>query len=501
MLARQPEALPPDLVDACITEFFDKMFTTVPILHRGWVQQRASEITTSPEAYCVIGALCVYMVALLRVEMPAPSNPLSMASTRSQTNSLGLRLVEDIKRMRNQTDYSDNPTTGTILTSFFLSAGLFNLERQNTGWFYLQEAITFVKMMRIHREESYSTGGPQDVMNRRLFWILFISERAQALHKHRDILLHETIDFPQPDPDDPVDELGIKGLTCLYNMFGAVDDRFSETWTSLRSATRVAWPQNTATWLAGLQQQLTEAVPLDLKCTKIQEADLRVTQQWLRLVVWQLSTASGCLSSAAHDESMTLLYPIKLSKELAETLQYIEVSAMDVEKLFDIAYSLADIIALNAVETGTYEAGPGDHLTAFLSFVSTLRNGETKFVGLLQAKIREVLPSLAISLGLLHPPPPPPTPSSTRSASSSGNAHQPLIPPLGRLDGTESSVSSPYGSPSAMTSAPPHTSVPMRFAVGRQVASPASPDAGDAATTMSMGVSRSIGSPAGSTSE
>lgn len=154
--------------------------------------------------------------------------------------------------------------------------------------------------------------------------------RAQALHKHRDILLHETIDFPQPDPDDPVDELGIKGLTCLYNMFGAVDDRFSETWTSLRSATRVAWPQNTATWLAGLQQQLTEAVPLDLKCTKIQEADLRVTQQWLRLVVWQLSTASGCLSSAAHDESMTLLYPIKLSKELAETLQYIEVSAMDV---------------------------------------------------------------------------------------------------------------------------------------------------------------------------
>ena len=154
------------------------------------------------------------------------------------------------------------------------------------------------------------------------------------MHKHRDILLHETIEFPQPDPDDPLDELGIVGLTCLYNMFRTVDDRFSQTWTNLRSSTQIVWPPNTAIWLAGLQQQLTDAVPPDLKCTKIQEADLRVTQQWLRLVVWQLSTASASLSSTAHDESMTLQYPIKLSKDLADTLQYIEIEAMDVHGIW-----------------------------------------------------------------------------------------------------------------------------------------------------------------------
>ena len=177
MFARQPEPLSRDLVEACITEFFDKMYTTVPILHRGWIQQQASEISTSPEAYCVLGALCVYVVVQLRVQTPETSSPMSPTGSKHQANRLGLQLVEDVKRMRNQTDYSDNPTIGTILTSFFLCAGLFSLERHNTAWYFMQEAITFIKMMRLHREESYGSGGPADFMSRRLFWILFISER------------------------------------------------------------------------------------------------------------------------------------------------------------------------------------------------------------------------------------------------------------------------------------------------------------------------------------
>ena len=174
-------------------------------------------------------------------------------------------------------------------------------------------------------------------------------------------------------------------------------------------------------------------------------------------------------------------------------------SIQQAEKLFDIAYSLADIIALNSIETGTYEVGPRDHLTTFLNLVSTLRNGETKFVGLLQAKIREVLPAMAISLGL-PPPPPPATPSSTHSASSSGNVPPSLMPSLTRFESTDSIVSSPYDSPTAVSGASQLTSAPMRFGVAHQVV-PSSPDAGESAMALSMGVSHNIGSPAGSASE
>ena len=172
----RPEPLPPELVNACVNEYFDKMYTTVPVVHRGWIQQRAAEVTTSRESYCVVGALCLYILVQLPVQLPLLS--------KQQANVLALRLYESIKHMRSQTDYSDSPTTDTIHTSFFLSAGLFSLQRQNNAWFHLQEAIIFVKMMRIHNEDAYGTGSPTDVMNRNLFWIVFISERSATCTQH-----------------------------------------------------------------------------------------------------------------------------------------------------------------------------------------------------------------------------------------------------------------------------------------------------------------------------
>ena len=344
------DPLPRDLVEACLTQFFEKMFNTVPILYSGWVQQKKAEITTSAEAYCVIAALCVYMIVHTGVDIPRLGSPMATESAlpRQHPVTHGLKLVEEIKRMRNQTDYSENPTTTTIVTSFFLSAGHFGLQKYNIAWYYLQEAITFAKVMRIHDEKSYRRRppGPLDVMNRRLFWLLFVSERsvphflltcheltalrrAQALHKHRDISFHETIDFPNPEPD-PIEDLGFGGLTCLYNLFRIVDSRVSEIWNNLRSENPVNWPPNTAAWLARLQRQVTEAVPMDVKCTTIQEADIRITQQWLRSIVWQLSTASGCLSSTAVDRSMTLRYPIEIAQDLAAVTTRLPLDAMDV---------------------------------------------------------------------------------------------------------------------------------------------------------------------------
>ena len=289
------------------------------------------------------------------------------------------------------------------------------------------------------------------------------------MHKHRDISFHETIDFPKPEPD-PIDDLGVGGLTCLYSLFRIVDSRVSEIWNDLRSENPVKWPQNTAAWLAQLQRQVTEAVPIDVKCTTIQEADLRITQQWLRTIVWQLSTASGCLSSTARDSSMTLRYPIEIAQDLAAVTTRLPLDAMDVhgigmvwnslsqsayltpdtaqaEKLFDIAYVLVDVIALMPVEPSSFVASPRDHLSHFLTLITSLRHGEARFVGLLRNKIRENLPDLAATLGLpLAPPPPAALPARSSSAGSpSPYAPADPLPSLRRIDSSQSSASSSYG--------------------------------------------------------
>ena len=155
------------------------------------------------------------------------------------------------------------------------------------------------------------------------------SPRAQALHKHRDISFHETIEFPKSD-QDPLDDVSIIGLTCLYKLFRIVDSNVSEIWNGLRSGTSIIWPRNTDVWLAHMQQQLTDAVPPNMKCTEIQEADMRITQQWLRTIVWQLSTQSGCLSSTNTEESMTFRYPIEIARDLAAVTTRLSLPAMQV---------------------------------------------------------------------------------------------------------------------------------------------------------------------------
>ena len=57
------------------------------------------------------------------------------------------------------------------------------------------------------------------------------------------------------------------------------------------------------------------------------------------------------------------------------------------------------------IESGTFDIGPRDHLAHLLKLVSTLRGGESRYVPLLQGKIRDTLPSMATAFSLPLPPP------------------------------------------------------------------------------------------------
>jgi hypothetical protein len=62
--------------------------------------------------------------------------------------------------------------------------------------------------------------------------------------------------------------------------------------------------------------------------TDIQKADILITQQWLKLVLWQLSMRQGLLSSAAQDPSLSYHFPCLIAKSLCELLPTISTAAM-----------------------------------------------------------------------------------------------------------------------------------------------------------------------------
>ena len=57
------------------------------------------------------------------------------------------------------------------------------------------------------------------------------------------------------------------------------------------------------------------------------------------------------------------------------------------------------------IESGAFEFGPRDQLAHLLKLVSTLRGGESRYVPLLQGKIRDTLPAMATAFSLPIPPP------------------------------------------------------------------------------------------------
>lgn len=392
----------------------------------------------------MIAALCAYV--MIQSNMSVPPNVVLHGKTHQISNiSLGVMLLEESVRMRKAYKYIENPSLLTVITSFFFFGSYFCLDRDNSAWFYLREATTYAQLLEMHDEETYKTGDSIDCSRRRrLYWVLFVAERTYALHKHRSTTLHATINLPTVE-EDPSEGIQISGFIQLVNLYKPFNDTFIGLWNKVHTDCNPSW-------LAQLQSQLSEALPTYLESTETQAVDLRITQHWLRTMVWQLCVSHGFVSSMATDNAMKFEYPIEISRDLLSTTRQFSQQAMEVhgvglvsppvlpnpnipstpyshlrlslndrptspshfriinlfdfshtplyltdtrqiEKLFDIACCLTDVIACIPFSPLTFSLGPQDYLSRFLTHLSTLRSGQTRYLPLLLSKISDVLPN------------------------------------------------------------------------------------------------------------
>jgi len=250
-------------------------------------------------------------------------------------------------------------------------------------------------MIGLQKEETYLQFDTVDSSRRRrLYWLLFVTERAYALQRHRPLSLQATITLPTQN-DDPTDTQAhhLTGFLHLVNLFRPFDEAFVALWNKTRT-------DCSPSYLAALQKQLTDALPTYLNSTENQAADLRTSQQWLRTMVWQLSIQNGCLSSGSENPSMTFQYPVDISRDLVSMTSQFSKQSMEVhgigliEKLFDVACSLTDVLSLLPPNPDPFTLGPRDYLHDFMTVLSVLRNGDHRFLPLLLAKVNDVLPRL-----------------------------------------------------------------------------------------------------------
>lgn len=85
--------------------------------------------------------------------------------------------------------------------------------------------------------------------------------------------------------------------------------------------------------------------------TAIQKADLLITQQWLRLIVWRSSEQRHLLSWSSAHESMDIAFPLQIARSTVSILESLPSTAVEVhgmgifEKIFKIGVGYVDALS------------------------------------------------------------------------------------------------------------------------------------------------------------
>lgn len=115
---------------------------------------------------------------------------------------------------------------------------------------------------------------------------------------------------------------------------------------------------------SGSEEEADEEI-VQSEPTAIQKADLLITQQWLRLIVWQSSFRQSLLSWTAPHESMHFAFPLAIARSTANVLRSLPSSAVEVhgmgifEKIFEIGTWCMNVLGAidRASATGTPISG------------------------------------------------------------------------------------------------------------------------------------------------
>jgi hypothetical protein len=295
------------------------MFPIMPVIDRNTFLDPGlyqSSDAWNVDTYCFLCSICAATVVQLDASIPQPP-PIHPSKSTDEL------FAQECLRERKTFDYITPTNTLDVMTAFFLFAYYGNHEEHAKAWFYLQESITLSENMNLDDELSYAKLDPVEAQwRRRLYWLLFITERAYAVQRRKHARLHASVELPAVfESEDP--HL-LNGFVNLANLFSAVDDSFVSAWRGSRRQSLCD-----EAWLAKTQRQLdAAALALDRNVSETQQLDISVTREWLHVLAWQMGVSNGLIWGKG-DGGMRLDYPIELARKVVEITSGANALALD----------------------------------------------------------------------------------------------------------------------------------------------------------------------------
>lgn len=368
-----PFRINPVLLETYLDIYHYKLFSVWPIVNKDLLVARLQAAEHDVCAYMLASSVCAATMVQLQLSVFGPCEnvlePIAM-----------LTEIEDLRR---QHDHRESPSMDFLATSFFMHVAYTNLGRLTTSTLLLREAVTLAYILNLHRPSHYdevTSIERQDHL--RMFWILFITERAHATQ--HDIPCVMTVDPDMPELDVDNQPSLLSPLIMLCRMF--------------RSFCEGSSGSLTAESLTSFNNELMR-IPISTQDHHdLQKADLSVTQQWLRLMFWKLAINKVVMTANSTDDIRSVFFPISLAKDLLSNISTMSIDTLEAHgpgmeiKLFEVTNSVADIITLapHQSETSTLQLGPQDLLVHLTNIIGRFRGGNKTLLPLLQSRLSSI---------------------------------------------------------------------------------------------------------------
>jgi hypothetical protein len=183
-----------------------------------------------------------------------------------------------------------------------------------------------------------------------MYWQAYIHERFLAILDYRHAVLTPLYTLPEEDCTIPVQVH--EGFNQIIKLFRLLDTEFLQSWLDTQASGGGAGV--TSTWVEAKSRELEGDPQADARdlanLSMMQRADLTITREWLRTLVWRLAMGQTLLSSRSSKECLSLLFPVRLSQTLRHQVssmsrQDIEVHGSSItQKLFEITDTIADVL-------------------------------------------------------------------------------------------------------------------------------------------------------------
>ncbi|PNY29703.1 sucrose utilization protein SUC1, partial [Tolypocladium capitatum] len=283
-----------------------------------------------------------------------------------------------------------------------------NLDQSRSAWYYLREAIGLAQSLGVDDASSYvGLDAETQQRRRRLFWLLFITERAYALQHRRQVILRPSMELPKVfESQDP--KL-IYGFVTLTKVFKTIDNEFISAWRQppAGGARGSGQPCESMTKLLN-QEDVIGSLSLS-EIDETQRLDVLVTQQWLRVLVCQMQVrqflphvhADAMDSAASHYDNRRIheQYVLDISKNLLGIISKANPVSLEAhgigmeQKISDAANCLCDFLTglgVNDLNDTGFFCVP-DLLHNFMMFLSGFRGRESQYLEPLAQKATTVL--------------------------------------------------------------------------------------------------------------